>query len=97
MPGASIFLIVVHLHIFRGLYHASYSSPRELVWCLGVVILLLMIITAFIGYVLPWGQKNVFRIECHAANNIHFTLETYTLKHAEISNAVSESQAAGKA
>lgn len=54
--GASMFFIVVYLHIFRGLYYGSYSSPRELVWCLGVVILLLMIITAFIGYVLPWGQ-----------------------------------------
>lgn len=56
--GASMFFIVVYLHIFRGLYYASYASPRELVWCLGVVLLLLMIITAFIGYVLPWGQMS---------------------------------------
>ena len=56
--GASMFFIVVYLHIFRGLYYASYTSPRELVWCLGVVLLLLMIITAFIGYVLPWGQMS---------------------------------------
>nr|YP_009047396.1 cytochrome b [Callicladium imponens]AGN74148.1 cytochrome b [Callicladium imponens]AHI16086.1 apocytochrome b [Callicladium imponens] len=56
--GASMFFIVVYLHIFRGLYYGSYSSPRELVWCLGVVILLLMIITAFIGYVPPWGQMS---------------------------------------
>ncbi|KAL3537794.1 hypothetical protein ACH5RR_001160 [Cinchona calisaya] len=56
--GASMFFIVVHLHIFRGLYHASYSSPREFVWCLGVVIFLLMIVIAFIGYVLPWGQMS---------------------------------------
>ncbi|CAN1138795.1 Cytochrome b [Linum perenne] len=56
--GASMFFIVVHLHIFRGLYHASYSSPREFVRCLGVVIFLLMIVTAFIGYVLPWGQMS---------------------------------------
>ncbi|CAN4103514.1 unnamed protein product [Withania somnifera] len=54
--GASMFFIVVHLHIFRGLYHAGYSSPREFVRCLGVVIFLLMIVTAFIGYVLPWGR-----------------------------------------
>ncbi|KAH8974890.1 hypothetical protein BDL97_01G125900 [Sphagnum fallax] len=54
--GASMFFIVVYLHIFRGLYYGSYASPRELVWCLGVVILLLMIVTAFIGYILPWGQ-----------------------------------------
>ena len=56
--GASMFFLVVYLHIFRGLYYASYSSPRELVWCMGVIILLLMIITAFIGYVLPWGQMS---------------------------------------
>ncbi len=56
--GASMFFIVVHLHIFRGLYHASYSSPREFVWCVGVLIFLLMIVTAFIGYVLPWGQMS---------------------------------------
>jgi ubiquinol-cytochrome c reductase cytochrome b subunit len=56
--GASMFFIVVYLHIFRGFYYGSYASPRELVWCAGVVILLLMIITAFIGYVLPWGQMS---------------------------------------
>nr|UQM88486.1 cytochrome b [Sphagnum subsecundum] len=56
--GASMFFIVVYLHIFRGLYYGSYASPRELVWRLGVVILLLMIVTAFIGYVLPWGQMS---------------------------------------
>ena len=53
-----MFLIVVHLHIFHGLYYASYSSPREFVRCLGVVIFLLMIVIAFIGYVLPWGQMS---------------------------------------
>uniref|UniRef100_A0A151UEY2 Cytochrome b n=1 Tax=Cajanus cajan TaxID=3821 RepID=A0A151UEY2_CAJCA len=57
--GASMFLIVVHLHIFRGLYHASYSSPREFVRCLGVVIFLLMIVTAFTGYVLPWEMDQI--------------------------------------
>jgi ubiquinol-cytochrome c reductase cytochrome b subunit len=56
--GASMFFIVVYLHLFRGLYYSSYVSPRELVWCLGVVLLLLMIVTAFIGYVLPWGQMS---------------------------------------
>ncbi|KAI3902326.1 hypothetical protein MKW92_034194 [Papaver armeniacum] len=54
--GASMFFIFVYLHMFRGLYYASYSSPREFVRCIGVVIFLLMILTAFIGYVLPWGQ-----------------------------------------
>lgn len=53
--GASLFFIVVYMHLFRGLYYTSYAQPRELVWLLGVVILLVMILTAFIGYVLPWG------------------------------------------
>lgn len=44
--------------MFRGLYYGSYASPREAVWCIGVIILLLMILTAFIGYVLPWGQMS---------------------------------------
>ena len=54
--GASFFFIVVYIHIFRGLYYGSYKAPRELLWMLGVVILLLMMATAFMGYVLPWGQ-----------------------------------------
>lgn len=56
--GASFFFIVVYVHMFRGLYYGSYASPRELVWCIGVIIFLLMILTAFIGYVLPWGQMS---------------------------------------
>ena len=56
--GASMFFIVVYLHLLRGLYYGSYASPREFVWIVGVVILLLMILTAFIGYVLPWGQMS---------------------------------------
>jgi ubiquinol-cytochrome c reductase cytochrome b subunit len=56
--GASMFFIVTYIHMFRGLYYGSYHSPRELLWGVGVVILLLMIITAFIGYVLPWGQMS---------------------------------------
>ncbi len=54
--GASLFFVVVYLHILRGLYYSSGNQPREIVWISGVIILLLMIITAFIGYVLPWGQ-----------------------------------------
>ncbi len=50
--------IVVYIHMFRGLYYGSYASPREALWCIGVIILLLMIATAFIGYVLPWGQMS---------------------------------------
>jgi ubiquinol-cytochrome c reductase cytochrome b subunit len=56
--GGSFFFIVVYIHIFRGLYYGSYKPPRELLWMLGVVILLLMMMTAFMGYVLPWGQMS---------------------------------------
>lgn len=56
--GASMFFVVVYIHIFRGLYYGSYKAPRELLWMIGVVILLLMMATAFMGYVLPWGQMS---------------------------------------
>jgi ubiquinol-cytochrome c reductase cytochrome b subunit len=56
--GASMFFIVVYLHIFRGLYYGSYKPPREVIWLLGLVIFLLMMATAFMGYVLPWGQMS---------------------------------------
>ena len=56
--GASFFFAVVYIHIFRGLYYGSYKPPREMVWLLGIVILLLMMATAFMGYVLPWGQMS---------------------------------------
>jgi ubiquinol-cytochrome c reductase cytochrome b subunit len=56
--GASMFFIVVYIHIFRGLYYGSYKAPRELLWIIGVIILLLMMATAFMGYVLPWGQMS---------------------------------------
>ncbi|HEY5210681.1 MAG TPA: cytochrome b N-terminal domain-containing protein [Stellaceae bacterium] len=58
MNGASFFFIIVYIHIFRGVYFGSYKEPRELLWMLGVVILLLMMATAFFGYVLPWGQMS---------------------------------------
>ena len=58
MNGASMFFLIVYIHLFRGLYYGSYKYPRELLWILGVVILLLMIATAFMGYVLPWGQMS---------------------------------------
>ncbi|OQW54726.1 cytochrome bc complex cytochrome b subunit [Candidatus Raskinella chloraquaticus] len=56
--GASMFFIAVYIHIFRGMYYGSYKAPRELLWILGVVIFLLMMATAFMGYVLPWGQMS---------------------------------------
>jgi ubiquinol-cytochrome c reductase cytochrome b subunit len=56
--GASFFFIVIYIHIFRGLYFGSYKAPREMIWLLGVLIFLLMMATAFMGYVLPWGQMS---------------------------------------
>ena len=56
--GASFFFVAVYIHIFRGLFYGSYKAPRELVWMLGLVIYLLMMATAFMGYVLPWGQMS---------------------------------------
>ncbi len=56
--GASFFFIAVYIHIFRGLFYGSYKAPRELLWILGMVIFLLMMATAFMGYVLPWGQMS---------------------------------------
>ena len=58
LNGGSAFFIVVYIHIFRGLYFGSYKSPRELLWIIGIMILLSMMATAFLGYVLPWGQMS---------------------------------------
>ncbi|WMS41065.1 cytochrome b N-terminal domain-containing protein [Acuticoccus sp. MNP-M23] len=56
--GASMFFFAVYMHIARGLYYGSYKAPREILWMLGVIILILMMATAFMGYVLPWGQMS---------------------------------------
>ena len=56
--GASMFFLAVYIHIFRGLYYGSYKAPREVIWIIGVIIYLLMMATAFMGYVLPWGQMS---------------------------------------
>ena len=56
--GASFFFVVIYLHIARGLFYSSYKAPREMIWLLGVVIFLLLMATAFMGYVLPWGQMS---------------------------------------
>jgi ubiquinol-cytochrome c reductase cytochrome b/c1 subunit len=58
MNGGSMFFIVVYIHMFRGMYYGSYKAPRELLWIIGVLILLAMMATAFMGYVLPWGQMS---------------------------------------
>ena len=56
--GASLFFLAVYAHIFRGLYYGSYKTPREITWIIGMLIFLLMMATAFMGYVLPWGQMS---------------------------------------
>jgi len=56
--GASMFFLAVYIHIFRGIYYGSYKAPREILWILGVLLFLLMIAAAFMGYVLPWGQMS---------------------------------------
>ena len=58
MNGGSMFFILVYIHMFRGLYYGSYKEPRELLWIIGVFIILAMMATAFMGYVLPWGQMS---------------------------------------
>jgi quinol-cytochrome oxidoreductase complex cytochrome b subunit len=56
--GSSVFFFIVYLHIFRGLYYNSFTYPRQFVWISGVIVFILMICTAFMGYVLPWGQMS---------------------------------------
>ena len=56
--GASMFFVAVYIHMFRGLYYGSYKAPREVIWILGMIIYFLMMATAFMGYVLPWGQMS---------------------------------------
>ncbi|RVT83365.1 cytochrome b [Rhodobacteraceae bacterium CCMM004] len=56
--GASLFFVAVYLHIFRGLYYGSYKEPREVTWIIGILMYVLMMATAFMGYVLPWGQMS---------------------------------------
>jgi len=56
--GASLFFVAVYMHIFRGLYYGSYKAPREITWIIGILIYVAMMATAFMGYVLPWGQMS---------------------------------------
>jgi ubiquinol-cytochrome c reductase cytochrome b/c1 subunit len=56
--GASMFFLAVYIHIFRALFYGSYKSPREVIWILGILIYILMMAAAFMGYVLPWGQMS---------------------------------------
>jgi len=56
--GSSMFFLAVYIHIFRSMYYGSHKSPRELIWIIGMIIYFLMMMTAFMGYVLPWGQMS---------------------------------------
>ncbi|HKT28249.1 cytochrome bc complex cytochrome b subunit, partial [Dyella sp.] len=56
--GASLFFVVIYLHMFRGIMYGSYQKPRELVWLLGMLIFLVLMAEAFMGYVLPWGNMS---------------------------------------
>ncbi|MGH6971776.1 MAG: cytochrome b, partial [Caulobacteraceae bacterium] len=56
--GASLFFLAVYIHIFRGIYYGSFKAPREVLWLIGCAIYLVMMATAFMGYVLPWGQMS---------------------------------------
>jgi len=71
---ASAFFFLVYLHIGRGLYYASYRAPRTLTWVLGAIILILMIGTAFLGYVLPYGQMSLWGKFClkYIIKNLQF-------------------------
>ena len=58
--GASMFFFAVYIHMARGLYYGSYKAPREVIWMLGVILFILLMATAFMGYVLPWGQMSLW-------------------------------------
>lgn len=58
MAGSNLFLAFLYLHIFRSLYYGSYKAPRELVWGSGLILMVMVMMTAFAGYILPWGQMS---------------------------------------
>ncbi|PPC85628.1 MAG: cytochrome b [Hyphomicrobium sp.] len=72
--GASMFFVAVYIHMFRGLYYGSYKAPREVLWILGVLILLIMMATAFLGYTLPWGQMSFWGVT--VITNLFSALDT---------------------
>jgi ubiquinol-cytochrome c reductase cytochrome b/c1 subunit len=72
--GSSMFFFAVYIHIFRGLYYGSYKAPREVLWILGVVILLVMMATGFMGYTLPWGQMSFWGVT--VITNLFSALDT---------------------
>lgn len=73
---ASAFFFIVYLHIGRGLYYGSYKAPRTLVWTIGTVIFILMMATAFLGYVLPYGQMSLWGIVLPQMHNLYIFLSS---------------------
>jgi ubiquinol-cytochrome c reductase cytochrome b/c1 subunit len=78
--GGSMFFVAVYIHIFRGMYYGSYKAPREVLWMIGVLIYLVMMATAFMGYVLPWGQMSFWgaKVITNLFSAIPFFGETIT-------------------
>ncbi len=92
MNGASLFFFAVYIHIFRGLYYGSYKAPREVTWIIGMLIYLLMMATAFMGYVLPWGQMSFWGATVitglfGAIPGIGETIQTWLLGGPSVDNA----------
>ncbi len=92
MNGASLFFFAVYIHIFRGLYYGSYKAPREITWIIGMLIYLLMMATAFMGYVLPWGQMSFWGATVitglfGAIPGIGETIQTWLLGGPSVDNA----------
>jgi ubiquinol-cytochrome c reductase cytochrome b subunit len=90
--GASMFFGVVYIHIARGLYYGSYKAPRELLWFIGLIIFLMMMATAFMGYVLPWGQMSFWGATVisglfTAIPDVGDTIHTWLLGGFSVANA----------
>ncbi|MGY6411491.1 MAG: cytochrome b [Alkalilacustris sp.] len=90
--GAMLMFFAVYLHIFRGMYYGSYKAPREVTWIIGMIIYLLMMATAFMGYVLPWGQMSFWGATVitglfGAIPGIGDTLQTWLLGGPAVDNA----------
>ena len=74
--GASMFFLAVYIHIFRSLFYGSYKAPREIIWIIGIIIYLLMMAAAFMGYVLPWGQMSFWGATVITLSLIHISEPT---------------------
>jgi ubiquinol-cytochrome c reductase cytochrome b subunit len=90
--GSMLFFLAVYLHIFRGMYYGSYKAPREVTWIIGMLIYVLMMATAFMGYVLPWGQMSFWGATVitglfGAIPGVGDTLQTWLLGGPAVGNA----------